>query len=1423
MVPHGDHRRVADDGAAADAQGRAVRQRMAGNGFVGAANRTVCLWGLDRYSKSHSGFVASAWKILSRFLPRKVFRRIRKVQAVQQRNGCVRLDLVVPETAVTALCKALSKRGPRSWYAREHQSFVQRHKKTRGPLHRGYRNTGDPRDHEPTVSAPAGTLALTFLSYNVGTLRNKRDALREYVASSSCSFDIIALQETQLGQSHWTMNIKGYRAVHSFIDQTVAGSRGLSLFVRHEHSFQFLAETPWFQVIRVVPYGRHDPFLAINLYLPHNAHARRRAITQLWSLPCWNSDAAASRVVVTGDFNEDGVRAVNRFNGPHFPGPNLRLLLRRNGDRVRATRYGVTAQGRSSTGAIDHGLVSPSFLPGSHTSVLRNWDLSDHVPLLSRLLFHVSTAPIESRNPPPTWRFFLSDIHPPRGTRATDPSTWSDKFTQVVTHNSFDALSVFLAESCEGVEDPGLEEASDDPRAPDIGSGVWSQATLDRAAVLWDKAVKTSFKGANCYRLVRPNRRRHPNLSHKLRRRLKRRRKLYKRVLKAEPASEEAQALVTQWQALRERTAKQLHRERHASWKAKMGHTSAQIRDNPSAAWSLIRNVAGWKPRTGVGFQPLKDLQTGELKVDATSVGAIWKQHYATLFADLSGNSKDPTKWQNKFGPCPPERRMAMEALNVPFTVEECQRALHHIKSGKAPGLDDIPSEVYKILSETVGHSPMADSFLAFLNGVYLSGRIPADWETNIIVPIFKKGDETDTQNYRGVALMCTALKVLCSMLNRRLNLVLEDLKLLKPHQAGFRQAEEAIAQAACLVELLQRRTAKEQETYVFFVDLVKAYDMVPHEALFQKMEQRYGIHGEALRFIRALYASSKCRVRIGTGASATLSEEILCLRGLRQGCILSPILFDIFIDDIFDEVEDMPLDSGAGVTVPGCDDLFRIPGLLFADDLAAVCSSPRGCELTNHALLNWMTFNEMDVNIVKCGLLHFGPGRDVFLAAAAAGQAGGGVINGEPVTNCWWYKGQLIPRPQSYCYLGVDIEHTLSYEFMFRKRYAKATSVVGRTWPFFQSQTIPMHLRLLVVKMVIYPTILYGTEITGGSQERVAPAQTLINRLLRMIIGVGLASKGKYSGGLPVHALWRELACPPIHVLALARRCRLYVKGRTLKTHLPTLIANRKGIGSSGTKWTSTTRGYLTRYGIADTDSPRDAYYKVKTAVWNNLSFSRLMKPDGGGRRLRFNLVSRYSLNPMIHRETEVLGLGGPTRQLIRMRMDAWWGCQALARAKLVNEGCKDACPFCIGVPPTPNAEPVVVPETALHAVLQCPAWRDLRAEHLDHAVADIRAHWLTQTGEAATEEVILQGLLGGQPGDVDDMQFDSLFPDVEEDLWFVPKPIRDGHVNALLSFLHALSQHRGPTIRTLIATESQSHTGRARRQVHPWALDVT
>ncbi|OMJ16908.1 Transposon TX1 protein [Smittium culicis] len=201
---------------------------------------------------------------------------------------------------------------------------------------------------------------------------------------------------------------------------------------------------------------------------------------------------------------------------------------------------------------------------------------------------------------------------------------------------------------------------------------------------------------------------------------------------------------------------------------------------------------------------------------------------------------------------------------------------------------------------------------------MYDSGEIPSCMTTSIIAPVPMKGDMKDPDNYLGISLMPTIIKLLAKVVATKLAALDTKYKLIAKEQAGFRNFEECVAQAITLYEIAKRRKIKNLQTWICFVDYSKAYDRVPHMALIHKLRS-IGIGGKLLNVINGMYYDSKIAVRIGHGIS--VPSEYHC--GMRQGCPVSPILFDLYNNDLFSDV--------LGVYVPGLPN--RIPGLLFVDD----------------------------------------------------------------------------------------------------------------------------------------------------------------------------------------------------------------------------------------------------------------------------------------------------------------------------------------------------------------------------------------------------------------------------------------------------------------------------------------------------------
>jgi len=141
----------------------------------------------------------------------------------------------------------------------------------------------------------------------------------------------------------------------------------------------------------------------------------------------------------------------------------------------------------------------------------------------------------------------------------------------------------------------------------------------------------------------------------------------------------------------------------------------------------------------------------------------------------------------------------------------------------------------------------------------------------------------------------------------------------IRPEQFGFRNKEECVSLFISIREICLRRKNVNKETYLAFLDLKKVYDSVPIGNILYKLDA-LGIRGKCYQFIKNLYLTSKASVKI----DGQYSESFNIKKGVRQGCPLPPILFNLFINDIFNDFSELEIPLGES----------RCCGGLFADDI---------------------------------------------------------------------------------------------------------------------------------------------------------------------------------------------------------------------------------------------------------------------------------------------------------------------------------------------------------------------------------------------------------------------------------------------------------------------------------------------------------
>jgi len=234
--------------------------------------------------------------------------------------------------------------------------------------------------------------------------------------------------------------------------------------------------------------------------------------------------------------------------------------------------------------------------------------------------------------------------------------------------------------------------------------------------------------------------------------------------------------------------------------------------------------------------------------------------------------------------------------------------------------------------------------------------------------------------NYRGITLISCALKALLGLLTERIYEAAQRENMIVPEQGGFRKREEAIAQFLTLSEIVRQRHLENKPMFGIFVDFKKAYDRVHHGALFRVLEHM-GIRGRMLNFIKRLYRDNKVRVRTG----GYLSDPFDMIRGNRQGCPLSPLLFIIFINGILKEC------SAGGVKVPSVKKWdWDVPGalprtveekcegLIYADDVIALEDSVENAKMVCENLEQWAQKWGMELGIAKCGVICWSTNEEI-------------------------------------------------------------------------------------------------------------------------------------------------------------------------------------------------------------------------------------------------------------------------------------------------------------------------------------------------------------------------------------------------------------------------------------------------------------
>ena len=463
-----------------------------------------------------------------------------------------------------------------------------------------------------------------------------------------------------------------------------------------------------------------------------------------------------------------------------------------------------------------------------------------------------------------------------------------------------------------------------------------------------------------------------------------------------------------------------------------------QIRDEISKSgrdgkklWDVINNhVIGKQQNEKINSININGITITNEKLIAEE----FSNHFKTAANNLHNQiNVDPDKHKDFLG----ERKPLWEFVEV--TEAEVLKTINNLLPKHSKGIDGISNKLLK-MSKFQLLKPITTLF----NRSLRTGIFPSHLKVAKVIPIFKKGDKADVNNYRPISLLPTLSKIWEKLINTQLQEKMDEYDVIINDQYGFRKQHSTINAVQKLVFEVNKSKRLKKVVCGVFIDVSKAFDSCKHDIIINKLEN-IGLSTNSRMLLKDYLKNRTQIVNIGDGSSNSMKIE----HGVGQGTILGPLLFKLYIADMV-----------------RCTNLKVIH---FADDTTFICSANNKSELVrlvNTELVkinSWFEANYLTLHPDKSRLMVFGSDTDVNIT-----------LNNKILTKC----GSLH-NEKYFNMLGIRVDQKLNWNEHISHVNAKISKGIYLLWRF--KNVLEKKTKLMIYHAFIRSHLLYGISLWGN------------------------------------------------------------------------------------------------------------------------------------------------------------------------------------------------------------------------------------------------------------------------------------------------------------------------------------------------------